>query len=88
MGLSKAERKENAEICKRAKFLRELLSEFGATLVGFDPGVTADIKGFPRSLPGSGAGFWGEHMSFDSAEWKWLEPLLMELRELRAAARK
>lgn len=88
MGLTKAERKENAEICARMKFLRELLSEFGARLVGIDPGLTADIKGLPRSFPGIGAGFWGEHMAFDDTEWKWLEPLLVELRELRRTARK
>jgi hypothetical protein len=86
MGLTKAEKKENAEICARAKFLRELLSEFGATLVGFDPGVTADLKGAPRGMRGNGC--WGEHLSFDGSEWKWVEPLLVELRNLRRATGK
>jgi hypothetical protein len=81
--MTKAEREENKRIGERAKHLRELLLEFGAVLCGFDPGVTADIKGMPRGFPGCGGGYWGEHLAFDGVAWRWLEPLLIELRNLR-----
>ena len=67
-------------LCLRMKFIRELLSEFGAKLSGYDPGVTAYLDGKCR-----GDGYFGEHLSFDSKEWAWLEPLLVELRERRKA---
>ena len=70
---------ENRKIRERAKQLRELLREFGAVLSGFDPGASAMIKG----VPGKGDGYWGEQLSFTGLEWKWLEPLLVELRDFR-----
>jgi hypothetical protein len=82
--VSKADR----AIIARAAHLRSLLAEFGVTLAGFDPGVTANIIGKPAGSPGMrGAGFWGEHLSFSAREWGWLEPLLIELRERRGHAR-
>jgi len=80
--MTKTEREENKKICNRATFLRELLKEFGAVLCGFDPGASAMVKG----VSGKGDGYWGEQLSFDGLEWKWLEPLLVELRERRGEA--
>lgn len=77
-------RAEAREIIRRAKEIRELLAEFGARLVGFDPGVTANVVDLPGGHhPGFGGGYWGEHMSFNSTEWAWLKPLLEELRDRR-----
>lgn len=71
-------------ITDRADFLRSLLSDFGAVLSGFDPGVSANLKGFPPGCSGAaGNGYWGEHLNFNAAQWGWLEPLLVELRQFR-----
>lgn len=67
---------------RRTKFLRELLGEFGASLHGHDPGVTAFL---PNGAGGDG--YMGEDLSFNREEWGWLEPLLVELREARRGAR-
>lgn len=76
--------KETREIIARAKRLRELLGEFGATLAGFDPGVTAVIPGLRALSIGSDGAWWAcEHLSFSGLEWAWLEPLLEELRSYR-----
>jgi len=65
----------------------ELLAEFGAQLHGFDPGVTAFIGERPQMIvSGQGRGAWGENLSFTREEWKWLRPLLEELRDLRGKA--
>ena len=56
-------------IIARSRHLRELLEEFDADLIGFDPGVLAFHDGVS--------------IKFDANEWAWLEPLLIELRELR-----
>ena len=69
---------DDKAIQERAKFLRELLQEFGSRLSGFDPGVSALLPG-----KGRGGGWAGEQLSFDSLEWGWLEPLLIELRNRR-----
>ena len=61
--------KEKAEIVRRNDELRDLLAEFGATLVGWEPGVIAHAG--------------NSRLDFGSAEWKWLEPLLSELRAKR-----
>lgn len=62
----------------------ELLAEFGAQLHGFDPGVTAFLGERRRMrVSGQGRGAWGENLSFTAEEWKWLRPLLEELRDLR-----
>jgi hypothetical protein len=71
------DRSNDKSIIARTTFLRMLLREFGATLSGFDPGVTAILKVKGRIV--RGRGFWGESMNFDGTEWSWLEPLLMEL---------
>lgn len=67
MKRAKAEAKQ---IIERADYLRSLLNEFGARLHSFDPGVAA-------MLPDT------QLMSFGQAEWEWLEPLLIELRDRR-----
>lgn len=64
----------------RMKEIRELLAEFGLRLCGYDPGVTASLIDSPET---AGRGYWGEAISFEHNEWKWLEPLLNELRQLR-----
>ncbi len=58
------------ETVARMDYLRELLKEFGATLRGYDPGIAAIHN--------------GTRLDFEGAEWAWLEPLLVELRERRA----
>lgn len=80
MRTSKAEAKK---IRARAKDLRELFAEFGAHLSGFDPGATAFLVREPVVAYGQGSGCFGEHLSFNSPQWGWLEPLLKELREYR-----
>ena len=73
-----------------------LLSEFGLSLHGYDPGVTAyfkpgpDVPGFDTKFCNvmgvEGRGYWGEPIAFNKTEWKWLKPLLEELRTRRADA--
>jgi hypothetical protein len=75
---------EDKRILKRMKEERELLAGFGAKLHGSDPGVTAyfaDVS-FGHVL-GTGNGYFGEQLNFSAAEWKWLRPLLEELRDFR-----
>lgn len=67
------------ETIARMKEIRELLDEFGLVLAGYDPGVSAYVKGQSER----GNGYWGEPINFDRQEWKWLEPLLKELRDAR-----
>lgn len=63
---------------------QSLLAEFGAQLHGFDPGVTAYLESTHyRNVTGQGRGSFGENLSFTIEEWKWLRPLLEELREHR-----
>jgi hypothetical protein len=71
---------EDKKLVARMKEIRELIAEFGLTLRGYDPGVTASLKENPALR---GRGYWGEAISFDSNEWKWLEPLLKELSMYR-----
>lgn len=75
----KTEAAENRSICKQAKHLRELLKEFGLTLVGFDPGITASVDAHPELRWSA----WHGPIKLDHDEWKWLEPLLLELRDFR-----
>ena len=77
----KRSKKETDAIIKRMEFLRDLLKEFGAVLSGYDPGVTAYLPNHPR-----GEGYMGESLDFNKCEWRWLEPLLIELRQVRLAA--
>lgn len=73
--------KADKELLKRMSFLRDLLKDLGANLSGYDPGVSDYL---PDGLRGEG--YWGESLSFDGNEWKWLEPLLVELRDRRKTA--
>lgn len=67
------------EIIKRANFLRRLLKEFDAKLSGFDPGVLMYIP--------DGFGKFVHSVQFDGLQWSWIEPLLIELCELRKGAK-
>lgn len=72
-----------------------LLALFGLRLHGFDPGITAyfeptpDTSRLDSGLAGglmmgiSGRGYWGEPIAFSRIEWRWLKPLLEELRDRR-----
>jgi hypothetical protein len=73
----------NAQTVKRMNEIRDLLSEFGANLSGFNPGVSAYLPNKRTNILGFGRGFFGEHISLSNLEWEWLEPLLVELRDLR-----
>ena len=61
-------KKKTVARMNKAKYL---LANFGLSLIGFDPGVLAITKD-------------GYSISFDGIEWKWLEPLLLELQNYRA----
>lgn len=71
---------EDRKLLARMKEIRELIAEFGLILRGYDPGISASVKANPGLR---GRGYWGEAVSFDNNEWKWLEPLLNELRDYR-----
>lgn len=71
---------ENRRIAARMKKIRTLLMDFGLIPSGYGPGVTAFLKGQTHVR---GDGCIGEPITFDALEWKWLEPLLLELRKLR-----
>lgn len=69
--------KQDKELVQRIDELRELLAEFGLALHGYDPGVSAVRKDSPHTL-----------LNFNFAEWQWLEPLLIELRQHRTMPEK
>lgn len=71
---------EDKKLVARMKEIRDLIAEFGLTLHGYDPGITASLKDNPK-LRGDGWG--GEAITFNGTEWKWLEPLLQELHVRR-----
>lgn len=71
---------EDRKLLARMKEIRELIAEFGLTLSGYDPGITAILKANPKLC---GDGWGGEPITFDGTEWKWLEPLLQELHVRR-----
>lgn len=74
--------RETERIVQRADFLRDLLREFGVVLGGFDPGVLAHQRTGTMNYRGE------EHtvtLDFGRAQWAWLEPLLVELRDRRKA---
>ena len=79
----KSKRQLEDAVVKRMTKIRLLLREFGATLSGYDPGVTAYLK-----LGGQRIGWAGEQLDFTHTEWQWLEPLLIELKATRLAARR
>jgi len=74
---------EDLKLVARMKEIRELIAEFGLVLYGHDPGITATLKDNP-GLRGDGWG--GEPITFEAIEWKWLEPILVELRRRRQEA--
>lgn len=81
---------EDKRILERMKAERELLAEFGAQLHGSDPGISAYLarKDFSKqTVNGQGRGYFGEDLSFTACEWKWIRPLLEELRDFRNKAR-
>jgi hypothetical protein len=64
-------KKADRELIRRIETTRALLSEFGLQTYGYDPGVLCrDANGVTVDL--------------DSSTWRWLEPLLIELRNFRA----
>lgn len=73
--MARRSKKEIDAIIARGDFLRELLGEFGARLSGWDPGVLATWQ-----APEYGAYV---PLDFTRGQWAWLEPLLVELRDLR-----
>lgn len=66
----------NKQIVTRIKKIQELLSHFKVKAYAFDPGVACYYKI-------NGLIIHETHMSFGDTEWRWLEPLLMELLEYR-----
>ena len=73
-------RKETKAILKRMTFVRRLLKENGLILAGYDPGVLAVRRIGKNPFTKQ----WHTvSLNFESAEWGWLEPLLLELRKLR-----
>lgn len=83
--------KSDKALVARMKELRELLKEFDAVLYGYDPGVSFYAKtGNMKQVwdPLRPFGPWEYEpeqvlLRLDGREWKWLEPLLKELCELR-----
>jgi hypothetical protein len=71
---------DDRRICAEMKEIRELIAEFGLTLSGRDPGITAYLQKNPKAR---GDGWAGEPIALNDTEWNWLKPLLMELSERR-----
>ena len=69
----------DTETLARMNEIRDLLNEFGLHLGGFDPGVMAWTKQEEDSF----GHMVGDTLQFERAEWKWLEPILRELRNYR-----
>lgn len=63
-------------VISRAKHLRAMLKAHGLILAAFDPGCAFYIKDerWPKNP---------RYLHFDGAQWGWLEPLLVELTQLR-----
>lgn len=75
---------EDKKLLARMKEIRELIKEFGLTLCGYDPGISAYVDSRPELRPSA----WNGPFKLDDVEWAWLEPLLKELREYRQGKRK
>lgn len=78
--------KEDLRIMTRMQEIKALLLPFGASLSGYDPGVSAYLlKGAVPTIGGisGGDGYFGEPLSFTRTEWTWLEPILQEVISLR-----
>jgi hypothetical protein len=63
---------DKEEIISEFRELDELLSEFDATISGFNPGVMGYV-----------GKDWKWHLHLDIPTWAWLKPLLQELKERR-----
>lgn len=73
------------QICADMKEARELLSEFGATLFGMDPGVTFSLID-PKTqqyIPSESGNRWGGTIGLGDKGWQWLKGLLEELQSYR-----
>tara|TARA_Y100000310_G_C20628610_1_gene787342 strand:+ start:1104 stop:1325 length:222 start_codon:yes stop_codon:yes gene_type:complete len=66
---------ETDRITQRRDELKSLIEEFGAKLTTFDSGIQAIYYSHESHR--------NETLNFDYWEWKWLEPLLTELKERR-----
>ncbi len=97
---SKVDEEHQQRIIAEMQEASALLAEFGLSLHGYDPGVTAyftpaatglgsqpHLTRFSGVLGMPGQGAWGEPISFSRVEWRWLKPLLEELRERRKVAK-
>lgn len=71
---------DDKRICARMAEIRDLIKEFGLTLYGADPGITAFVDDRPNL---KGGGRWSGPFKLEDVEWTWLEPLLKELRDRR-----
>lgn len=76
-------RAETKRILAEAEELKTLLAEFGANLSGFGNGVSANLPGVFPVLGTDGSGYFGEALNFSHTAWKWLKPLLVELKARR-----
>lgn len=70
---------EDKKLVARMKEIRELIKEFGLSLCGYDPGISAYVD----ARPDLKASAWNGPFKLDDVEWAWLEPLLKELQEYR-----
>jgi hypothetical protein len=70
---------EDRKLVARMKEIRELIKEFGLTLCGYDPGISAYVDARPNLK----ASAWNGPFKLGEVEWAWLEPLLQELKILR-----
>lgn len=77
---------ENLADMKEAELL---LKEFGADLVGYDPGVSAVVPPPPGKYSDD-THYWtySKNLNFDGFHWAWIKPLLQELLEFRRNAKK
>ena len=73
-------KRNNAAREREAEETRALLADFGADLAALTPGVAFDVRNdnYPASAP---LGF--VRVDIGAAAWRWLRPLLLELRDRR-----
>jgi hypothetical protein len=65
---------EQERLVARINATSELLSEFGVTAAAYDPGVQGYLDDPDRG---------SQLIDIDGATWRWLKPLLEELRGYR-----
>lgn len=76
--------KKDKIVVKRIQKTQKLLSKFGLKAYAFDPGVACYvIEEINGRKPHSNS-----NIEFNSDTWKWLEPLLKELVQLRREKKK